>query len=72
MHGAAAVLVIEPDFDSHAITNPSIRCLAHAAMQVQPKAAVADGHHVDPPRLLRFTVYRDEHRHGPAPVCLEL
>ncbi len=71
MHRSAVVLGVEADLDSNAITNASVRYLANTAMQVQAKTAVADGHHVDPPRLLWFTVYRDEHRHGPTPVRVD-
>src|SRR5262249_3989376 len=68
---AASIVLVELDCDAHDVTDARTGRFANAPMQVEKEAAIADGHHVYAPGLIRVAVDSNAHRHRLAPTALQ-
>ena len=71
MSRAASVLGVKANLYLNSISHTGTRSFTDHTIQIEPKTAVADGHHVDARGFFRFFVYPDEDRHRPTPTRLE-
>ena len=68
VHWAVAVVGIELEFDGDAVADFGGGGFADDGVEVEVKAAVAGGHHVDSPGGLGFVVDADEDGEGVSPI----
>ncbi len=59
MRGTAAIFIIEPQLHRDGVSHFGAGRFANIAVQVEIKTAIADGHEIDAPRLLRFAIDTD-------------
>jgi len=68
MHGAVFVCIVKLYFHGDDVADLAAGGFADVAVQIQIKAAVADGHQVDAPRRLGLAIDADAHGERLAPV----
>ena len=71
MRRSIAILGIESNADTHAITDLGARSQSHGLRQIKVEASITGRHQIDLPRYVGFVIGLDPDRHEFAPVWLE-